>query len=186
MPSIPHQGSAPITEELLNPFAYGRGFLDVLYPSNPAAGSGFALTEDGRYLTRPVAIVFTLATSAAVANRFVTYDIVDGNGKVILSRGPAVAVLAGSTQKFAADYDRSGSEWTTGSTVFFGLPHLFLEPGRVLQVNVANIDGGDQISNVILTVERFPTGPRGYPEGRIGPEARRQHSVRPSHHAHRP
>lgn len=185
MSEYAHEGSAPITEELLNPFAYGRGFLDVQYPANPAAGAGFSLVMDGRYISRLIAATFTLTTSAVVASRFVTVDYDDGNGKILVSRGAAVGVTAGSTQKFAADMARSGSEWNTGSTVFFGLYDFMLEPGRKLLINVANIDAGDQLSNLVLSFERFPTGPRGYPEGRVGAGARRAHTIRPSHHAHR-
>jgi hypothetical protein len=94
-------------------------------------------------------------------------------------------VLAGSTQVFAGNVKRTTSEWNTPSTVFFPIDDFMLEPGRIVQINVASIQVGDQLSKVVLSFERFPTGPRGYPEGRVGHEARRQHAVRPSHVAHR-
>jgi hypothetical protein len=180
-----HEGAAPITEEVLNPFAYGRGFLELIEPANPAAGANFAITQDGRYISRLIAATFTLTTSAAVASRFVTVDYADGNGNVAISNGAAVTVLAGSTQVFSFNMARGTSEWNTGTSVFCPLFDFMLEPGRIVQINVLNRDAADQLSKIVLSFERFPTGPRGYPEGRVGAGARRQHAVRPSHTAHR-
>ena len=185
MSSHAHEGAAPFTEELLNPFAYGRGFLELIQPANPAAGANFAVTQDGRYISRLIAATFQIVTSAAVASRAVTVDYADGNGNVIVSNGAAVTVLAGTTQVFSANMARGTSEWNTGTTVFFPLFDYMLEPGRIVQINIASKDAGDQLSKINLSFERFPTGPRGYPEGRVGAGARRQHSVRPSHVAHR-
>ena len=187
MSSYAHEGIAPVTQEVLNPFAYGRGFLDIEYPANPAAGVNFSETVDGRYISRLVSATWLLTTSAVVANRTVTLDTQDGNGKLLNSRGAAVNVLAGSTQIFSADIHRSGDAWISGGTVFFGLDEYYLEPGRKIIISVLNIDVGDQLSKIVFSWERFPTGPRGYPEGRVGPDSRRaaQHH-RPSHHPVRP
>jgi len=185
MSSHAHEGAAPITEEVLNPFAYGRGFLELIQPANPAAASGFNSTQDGRYISRLIGATFQLATSATVASRVVTVDYADGNGNIIISNGAAVQVLAGSTQLFSFNMARATSEWNTGTTVFAPLFDFMLEPGRIVQINIAAIQAGDQLSKICLSFERFPTGPRGYPEGRVGHGARQRHSVRASHTAHR-
>jgi hypothetical protein len=185
MSSYPHTGAAPITEEVLNPFAYGRGFLEVVIGANPTAGNPFALTLDGRYISRLIAANFTVTTSAAVASRLVTVDYADGNGNIAVSNGAAVSVLAGSAQVFSFNMARGTSEWNTGTAVFAPLFDFMLEPGRILQINVGNIQAADTLTKIVLSFERFPTGPRGYPEGRVGAGARRQHAVRPSHTAHR-
>src|SRR5215469_1408858 len=185
MSEMSHQGAAPITEEVLNPFAYGRGFLEAVIGTNPGAGSNFALTLDGRFISRLISATFTLTTSATVASRFATIDYADGNGNVAVSNGAAVLVLAGSAQVFSFNMARGTSEWNTGTSVFAPLFDFMLEPGRILQINVGAIQAADTLTKIALSFERFPTGPRGYPEGRVGAGARRQHSVRPSHTAHR-
>lgn len=186
MSNVPHEGAASVTEGLLGPFAYGRGFLEVETPANPAAGANFSKTVDGRYVSRLVAVTFTLVTDANVANRVVSVDIQDGNGKLLNSRGPAVQILAGTTQQFSADVNRGGDDWISGGNVFFGLNSYYLEPGRLVAITVASKQVGDQLSAIVLSWERFPTGPRGYPEGAVGADRRHAAQHRPSHHVRRP
>lgn len=172
-----------ITEELLDPFAYGRGFFDVLAGAAPGAGSDFTFTESGQWLTRVISAAFRLTTSAVAANRIVTCNYEDGNGNTLIRAGAAVAVLANSTQDFSGTIDGPSGAWNTGTPVFFSLAHFFIEPGRLFRIHVANIDAGDTLTNIFVGVERFPTGPRGYPEGRVGPHGRRQAQLhRTSHH----
>jgi hypothetical protein len=47
------------------------------------------------------------------------------------------------------------------------LPTIFLQPGFTVVVAIASAQVGDQISAIRLYVERFDTGPQGFPIGMV-------------------
>lgn len=179
--SSPGHESGPTTAGELEGFSYGRGFFELQSVNNPAAGAEASVQLPGAFVSRLITCVFTLATSAVVANRVVTLEYQDGNGAAFLRVGAAVAVTAGSTQEFSAHQHGGSGAWNTGTPVFFGLPDVFLEPGRMLVIDVDGIDVGDQLSGIVLGWERFPTGPRGYEIGRVGRGGRQAQHTRASH-----
>lgn len=150
---------------LLEPFAYGRGWSEIVYGDQPAAGASFALQIQGAADTRLVSATYRLVTSAAVASREVVVGLDDGNGKLYAREGASVLQTASTTQDYAGGSWRGIAEWNTGTLVFHPLPNLFMEGGHVLRLTVLNIDAADQLSNIVLYLERFPSGSRGYPEG---------------------
>lgn len=174
------------TEGLLDPFAYGRGFFELKPVAQPAAGANASDTIDGRWLSRLISVSFRLVTDANVANRFVSCDIQDGNGGLVIMQGNFTSVVAGKTAVYSYGRKQDNTQDATGLFLTAALDDFFLEPGRVVVLNIHGVQVGDQLSRIILGYERFPTGPQGYPEGRVGPGGRHQaHAHRPSHHAHR-
>lgn len=186
MSGYEHERAGAVTEGLLDPFSYGRGFFEVKPLVNPAVATAAQDALSGQYLSRLVSARFRLVTDNNAANRFVTVDVQDGNGNTILSQGNLSSVVASKT----ADYfygRKQGLAQDAASVVLFApLDDFFIEPGRLVQITIANVQAGDQLSRIFLGYERFPTGPLGYPEGRVGPHARHAGQLhRPSHHAHR-
>lgn len=155
-----------VTEGLLQPYGYGLGWPDWVDPATPAAGATVSVPVAGENYVRVLAARLTITTSAVVANRVVTLDFLNARGITYVQNGASVLVTASTTnQVFEWDLNRTVSEWNTGTAVWAPLLPVFLPPGFSVKFNVAAIDVGDQISGLHLWVERFATGPRGFPTG---------------------
>lgn len=159
MPAVPR--TRGLTDEAM----YGYGWQEVVAGITPAAGAEYTYTVPGQYQTRVHGIVFLLTTSADVANRYVTVQFCGGDLVPFAISGAAVLVTASSAAQFAGDAGRGTAEWNTGTGVFFPLADAILEPGEKVKIDVDAIQAADTLTNIRLLVDRYPTGPRGYPEG---------------------
>ena len=157
-----------VTAGLLQPFGYGLGYQDWVQVAQPAAGNAQTVTVTGENYVRVLAARATLTTSAVAANRVLSLDFINARGVTFVQNGAPVLVTANtSNQVFEWDFDRTVSEWNTGTPVWVPVVDVFLPPGFAIKFNVAAIDVGDQLSNLVLWIERFPTGERGYPQGMV-------------------
>jgi hypothetical protein len=152
---------------LLSPFAHGRGYRSLKSGTTPAAGANFTDSIPGDKWRRLVGITFTLTASAAAANRIVTIDYARPDKGRFLSDGAAVALTANGVGVYNGSAQRTTSEWNTGTNVFFPLWGGFLESGFTVGITVANIDGSDQLSGIILSYETFEVGRGGYLVGGV-------------------
>lgn len=135
---------------------FAVGWQEPVYPANPGAGLQWAHKGDGRYYTRLLAATFTLVTSAVVANRFPAVTLTDSNGKVVTSVPAGGTVVASSTLNvFLATGAPAYAFGASGGTFGF-LPDILIPPDWVWSSAVAGIDPGDQLSAVVLLVQRFP------------------------------
>jgi hypothetical protein len=144
------------------PFLYARGWPELVTGSTPAAGSGFTLTNPGQFGWLLTCATFRLVTDANVANRFVTLDYDDGNGVIFCRNTFPQAVTASTTAVFSFQADRGSSDWSANNDASLPLKAHFFEPGQKVQVNIANVQAGDQIDRIRLIMERFPSGPQGF------------------------
>lgn len=183
--SVHEYPSSPVTESELQSYGYGQGFYEILQVANPGAGLEATLTTPQNAVSRLVSVAFTLTTTAVVANRVVTIEYQDGNGSVFIRAGAAVAVVQSSTQEFSGQMGGGAASWSANTPVFFSLPNVFLEPGRVVVIDVDSIDVGDTLTAIFCGWERFPTGPRGFPVGRVGAGGRQRQHERPAQHVRR-
>lgn len=159
------------TYALLEPFAYGRGYRKLLTPADPSAGATYTHTVPGDAWERLKAITFNLTTSANAANRVVTIDYAEPQQGTFLSDGAAVVVTANTTsQVYDGSCERGQSEWNSNTPVFFPLWGGFLEAGWTWKINVANIDGSDQVAGIFALVEKFEVGQEGYLVGGLDTE----------------
>lgn len=159
MPAVPR--TRGLTDEAM----YGYGWQEVVTIANPAAGAEVTYPITGQYQTRVHSIVFLLTTGAAVANRYVTVQYLGGDGVPFAYSGAAVLVTASSTAQFSGDVNRGTAEWNAGTGVFFPLADAILNPGEQVKIDVDSIQAADTLTAIRLMVDRYPTGPRGYPEG---------------------
>lgn len=150
---------------LLEPFSYGRGWPEVVRGAQPAAGTSFSLTIAGALAARLLSLSYRLVTDANAANRAVTIDYDDGNGGLFAREGAGVVQLAATTQDYAGQYRRAVAEWAANTLVFHPVPQGVLLQGQKLQINVSNIQAGDQLSRIMLRFDRFPSDALDYPEG---------------------
>lgn len=158
------------TAGLLEPFAYGRGFTERVLGATPAAGQPANLAMDGRYNTRPLMVTAQLVTTAGAANRWAELRALDADGTVWYRWGRGAFITASLTAVLVWELGLGESSFVSAgvdaSPMFMPLSDVWLEGGDSLRVFVGNMQAGDTLTAVRAVFERFPTGERGYPEGR--------------------
>lgn len=131
----------------------------------PAAGAELSIKIGGSNLTTPglgawriLAITFQLVTSATVANRTVQL-VLDDTTTTWFRTGAPGSQAASLTEQYSA------FEGSTGGGANGPVNHLgWMSPAPVLYVGhrlrtvTANIDPGDQYSNIGMLVEELPSG----------------------------
>lgn len=159
-----------VTTGLLEPFAYGRGFTERIIGTNPGAGNAFTLAMLGQYNTRPLAVVATLTNTAGAANRWAELRYLDADGNVwerfgggFFNTASQIVSLVWQDERGQAEFAVSGADTTP---LYMPLSPRWLEGSDSLRIFIGNMQAGDALTNIRLTLERFPTGQRGYPEGR--------------------
>ncbi len=147
-----------MTVGLTEPFTSERGFLDVLSPASPAAGSNYSFTVGGQSADalRVVACKATLTTDANVASRFFSLDYVGGRSGTAIRNAATVLVTASTVATvYQWDHAHAASEWQTGTPVFAPLADVILTPGWSVQLTIDNVQAGDTITAISFVVEKF-------------------------------
>lgn len=169
------------TYGLTGPAAYGRGFSQLLRLASPAAGGVASHVVPGEYHERLVIARASLLTRAQEGTRTPTLQIADADGHVIGEFGPAgeVAKESEQTSTWAAQLGYRSPAAKGAAQV--SIPDLILSPGMKVILAVGGIKAtippegekaeqpGDEQSEAFLFVERWSTGPDGYPS-RVGVE----------------
>lgn len=143
----------------VEPDAYSPVPIELVYPSQPAAGSGLDLDNPFPEGSRLLAVTFKFVTLANVADRTVSVDYEDGRGLVYARNGFGSVQQANTTGLFSFTANRGTADWNTGGQVYAPLLPVILERGHALQVNIANVQVDDQLSNIVLAYERLPFSP---------------------------
>jgi hypothetical protein len=160
----------PVTEGLLEPFGYGQGYPDWIFPANPGANTNLAVVVDARNWIRVIAVIATITTDANVANRWVSVDFITAQGKTYLRNGGGFVETATNGGKvYAWSEQRTDSASIAGGSAVLPVSSIFLAPGTTVQITVDGKQAGDTITAAVLTVERWDTGPTGYPIGFTAP-----------------
>src|SRR5205085_8515908 len=93
----------------------------------------------------------------------------DQEGTIWHRFGLGVLFVASDVATHVWQVDRGVGEWSSSAgdaTPYYApLADVWLEGADQLRIFVGNIAAGDQLSAIKLVFERFPSGPRGYPEG---------------------
>jgi hypothetical protein len=150
-----------IPSRLVEPFGFGEGFQQRIRPASPGAGAALtqALSVGGNYPMRLLSARAQLVTSATVANRSISVRFLDSDGNTVEDNGPGVFQTASDTVVYQGQIRRSMSEWSSSgtdrTTVYFPLNDVVLSPGDSVSVRVGNMQAGDQLSAIVLVVERF-------------------------------
>ncbi|SRR6266851_2183356 len=132
----------------------GPGFTRVLQISTPAAGADFVNTNIAtqRFALKSLSATFT--ASAAVANRNVTITI-DQGGNIVWADDLTASITAAQV----ISVNGSQTNVPTGlitTTLFFVLPPgLIMMPQWNIRSSTANIQAGDQWSNIWMNLEEY-------------------------------
>lgn len=140
------------------PYVDGESFQSVVAGASPAAGQNFQLKPDARWIHRLVACTYTLVADANAANRQVTLEYRDGSNLSYCVDGRALVVTANLTRRFNGSLARGSGEDVANADAYFVVTPVFLIPGHTLNIIVANIQAGDQLSAIQFLFDRFPTG----------------------------
>jgi hypothetical protein len=141
---------------MLGALGYQVGWQEPVYVPNPAAGQPWSYTVDGRYYVRVLGIRFTFVTDAVVGNRFPQVSLMDTNGATIISARAGGTVVASSTLNVNLALNTSEVANGASGSTWGQLPDLLIPPGWSWSVTLGSLDAGDQFSNVVLLVQRFP------------------------------
>jgi hypothetical protein len=169
------------TYGLTGPFSYGRGFPQLLDLAVPAVGAVASHRVPGEFYERLVVARAGLVTHSQEGVRTPTLQITDADDVVIAEFGPSgeVAKESEQTSTWAAGLGFRNAAVKGAAQV--SIPDLILSPGMKVILAVGGIKAaippegekaevpGDQQSRPLVYVERWPTGPDGYPS-RVGVE----------------
>lgn len=157
--------SPQVPRGLLRSLTHGLGFPETTELPKPASGGGLTYRIVGKYWERLSALTFVLTTSGVAGNRTVLVLIENEDGKVVAasSAGGVQAATLARTYSFVDNVNVAGA--LAGTTFIAPLWDGFLRPGWQVVVSIDTVKAGDQITDPLITRERFLTGPSGYPEG---------------------
>jgi hypothetical protein len=145
----------PSPAAVIDPVETGIGFTEVVLGTQPAAGAGFSIVNDSRFASRLRTITFRFVTSAVVANRSVTVNTDDAGGNVVTRSGSGAVVQASTTALFSFDVHKGGADWDQNNLLFIPLADRWLHSGEAWSIALLNADAGDQLSQIVLFLERL-------------------------------
>jgi hypothetical protein len=126
--------------------------------ADPAAGAAATYRIPGETWECIHTARFTYVASVAVANRFLTVDLLDGDSAPFARIMSPTALTAGLTRSITYAHGLGDFTVSAGGEETAPLPKLVLPPGFTVQLTAVSIDAGDQISDVSIYVTRAPSG----------------------------
>lgn len=158
--------SFPETRGLLEPFGYGKGYQDWVPVATPAAGANAPFIVEARNWVRVLGATCTVATDANVANRVLSLDFISPRIGTYWRNFPPLVITAGTAATvFHWQEQMTQSEWAANTPVKVPVSSIFLPPATTVQFTLDNKQAGDTLTALLLTVERYDTGPAGYAVG---------------------
>ena len=155
--TTPGPGNTSQTARLMvSPPGYAVGWQEPVYMPAPAAGQNWLHPVDGRYYERLVSARFTLTTSAVVATRACQVRLMDGNGNIVLTIPVSGGVTAGGSVSVNAVAGAPAVTTGTQGDIATFIPDLLIPPDWSWGSHVVAMDAGDQVSGIVLLVQRFP------------------------------
>lgn len=146
-------------QPLVTPVAGHAGWQELLTPPSPASGLEFTYTVPGSEVLKPLSVMARLTTSAVVAQRSLTVEFRDNSGVRYLVAGAEVTLAASQSQSFCWHPTAGTPSWPVDDCALAPLPLQFIYPTCTLAIKIGNVQAGDQIDNVRISVEKFSTGP---------------------------
>ena len=134
-----------------------RGFRERVNGIAPAAAADYAVTIEGRYVTRLVAIKCLLTTDANVANREVVLEYRDAEANRIMLMGAPVVVTASDTVTYVFQRGQGQAEWSCDDSIIVPLIDEPLTPGESFRLHIVNAQVADTLTVIRYTWERFYT-----------------------------
>lgn len=140
------------------PVAGRGGYQELIEGVNPAAGESFRYRVPGEIISYPLSVMAQLATSAVVAERTLTLEYQDGQDVRYLVAGANVELEASQTQAFCWQPLAGAATWPVDDAAIAPLPQQFIYPTHSLVLKIGNVQAGDALSLIRLSVYQFETG----------------------------
>lgn len=129
---------------------------DVIEPANPSAGADLSTTLPSGFFYEVTGITMKLVTDATVTNRYFVIHFTNSANKY-LNMIECGYVIAPSTTRHLSlgKYYTAEFEYELDSTVNDGIGNNYLEGSDKIISDIYNIQGGDQLSDVKISVNRY-------------------------------
>ena len=125
----------------------------------PAAGANYVYTLSRYDRARLVAVTFALTTDSNAANRFVTVEYSGSTTVANMADPTAAAVVASTTAlRFFGGLNFGTLANVANGGQVFPLSGLWIEAGSTVAIKIAGVQVGDQLANIRLTFDRWPSG----------------------------
>lgn len=144
---------------------WGNEWDELITPASPAAQAFFTRTVPGHTFEKFLSVRFTLAASAAAANRFPFVAYTNGDGIEYYRTVAGAPVTAGLTVVMTFSRELDTNPQVTAGFIDGPARDETLPSGYHLVVGATAMDVADQISAIQLWTKRYPTGPMAYAEG---------------------
>lgn len=137
-----------------------------LEPADPAAGTLWNTQVPMDEVWRPHSVGFTFTTAGAVANRIPRVTGTAPSARVRWTTTASIPQANGLGWRYSF---HAGGVWLpaavpTGSIVTVGLGEVYLFPQDFLTISVENMQAADQLSLIMVCVEKSGTGGVGHPD----------------------
>jgi len=142
---------------LLRQPGYVQGWQELIQVPTPAPGATFQRVIDGRWSERLYAAVFRITTSAVVANRFMSLQLLDNNAVRVTAIGASGGVPASTAVRANLCVTTPIVATGVGGDTYGNIPDVLAPPGWSWLLSVSGIDAGDQVDQVALLVHKFPS-----------------------------
>lgn len=154
------------TVNVLRPYQYGRGYPTLNKTLNATGSPGSVLKVPGNRNFRLTSVTGIFNTSAVVATRTLTFQLLDGDS-VVYARFPVHDTVAASGSTPFQFSPVISSSYLGGDGTRLGpAPDLFVPAGHQLQVTAINIDAGDTFASMSWYYDEYVIGGGGYRQGR--------------------
>lgn len=133
-------------------------FYQIFPIASPAAGSPVNHRVPGETWEQVKLAHVQFVTSAAVANRQVFLDYLDGDANVfarfefVFNQAASQTLTYTWCDQYGAGVTPAGADATTG------LHAVMMPPGTTVRISAKNIDVADQFSQASLYLCRYPSG----------------------------
>jgi hypothetical protein len=127
--------------------------------TSPSAGLNCTYSVMGKYIEVPLAVSFLLTTDATIADRTGLVVYHDASGATIATLVAPTSTAATASVSFTFIVGSGVSYGPVGGQYVVPLPVYALLPSQSLVFGAGNLQATDQVSSVMLTTVKIPTGP---------------------------
>jgi hypothetical protein len=131
-------------------------YEQIIAGAAPGAGRDYEYDSHGDTIVLPLSVMCRLTTSAAVADRSVAVEYLDGTGTRFLVAGAPVTVAAGQAQTFCWQPTAGTYAWPIEDAALAPLPSQSLYSGCALRIHVWNGDAGDVLDQIRIAARFTP------------------------------
>jgi len=142
---------------LTSPPRMARGWQERVFPPQPAAGASMTMAVPGDVWWRILSTHVKLLTSAVVANRFLDWRVIDPDGNALLVVPVSAGIAAATTFRMSLAQGIPTLALNPSGTNAGGLYDLLIPPGWSVSWNLVAADAADQLSELWMITQKFPS-----------------------------